>query len=142
MINHSTDYIRTIVYNTVMQNLLLIGIGGFFGSMSRFLLGSYMNSLINHFPLGTLVVNVTGSFVLGFISYAILYGSKINPDIRDMITVGFIGAYTTMSTFAFESFRLAELSDYMRFGLNIVLNVVLCLLAVYLSRQFAVAIFK
>ncbi|MGI8419240.1 MAG: fluoride efflux transporter CrcB [Candidatus Levyibacteriota bacterium] len=125
-----------------MNQILLIGIGGFFGSVSRFLISRYVGSLLPSFPLGTLFVNVTGSFILGFISYAVLYGRNIDPDVRNMITVGFIGAYTTMSTFAFESFRLAELSDYMHFGLNLVLNVSLCLFAIYLSKQLAIIIIK
>jgi CrcB protein len=125
-----------------MKEILYIGIGGFFGSISRFLLSRYVTSFMPSFPLGTLFVNVTGSFILGFISYAVLYGKNINPDSRNMVTVGFIGAYTTMSTFAFESFKFAELSDYMNFGLNLVLNVFLCLLAIYLSKQLAIFIIK
>ena len=125
-----------------MQQLILIGVGGFFGSLCRFLLSRYISGFLPTFPFGTLFVNVTGSFILGFISYAVLYGRNIDPDIKNMITVGFIGAYTTMSTFAFESFRLVELSDYMRFGLNIFLNVFVCILAIFLSRQLAILIVK
>ena len=125
-----------------MLQLFYIGFGGFLGAISRFLMSRFVSGFMPSFPLGTLFVNVTGSFVLGFISYAVMYGRNINPDLRSTITVGFIGAYTTMSTFAFESFRLAELSDYVRFGLNITLNIMLCLIAIYLSKQLALITFK
>ncbi|MEZ4824662.1 MAG: CrcB family protein, partial [Ignavibacteria bacterium] len=64
-------------------------------------------------------------------------GKNISPEFRDFSTIGFLGAFTTMSTFAYESLRLAELSEYMYFGLNIFSNIFLCLLAVYLGRELA-----
>ena len=89
-----------------------------------------------------LVVNVFGSFLLGVIVYSIFNGKDISPEFRDFMTIGFIGAFTTMSTFAYESFRLGELSEYLYFGLNIFLNVFLCLLAVYLGKELALFISK
>ncbi len=121
-----------------MTQILYIGIGGFFGSVSRFLVSRFIGGLWPSFPWGTLVVNVSGSFVLGLIGYLVFYGRSLSPDMRGLITIGFIGAYTTMSTFAFESFRIAELSDYLAFTFNILLNVGLCLLAVFLGRQLAI----
>jgi len=121
-----------------MIKILYIGLGGFLGSIARYVAAKYINSLVGNFPLGTLFVNVTGSFVLGFIIYSVATGKNISPEFRDFSTIGFIGAYTTMSTFAYESFRLAELSEVMFFILNIVLNVVLCLLAVYFGKELAV----
>ncbi len=125
-----------------MQQVIYIGIGGFFGSISRFIISRFIGNLFPSFPIGTLFVNVTGSFFLGFISYMVLYGRNINPDIRNMITVGFIGAYTTMSTFAFESVRLAEMNDVLLFGINLSANILLCLLAIGLSRNLAILITK
>lgn len=124
------------------MQIIYIGIGGFLGAVARFLLAKFINNYITTFPLGTLIVNVCGSFMLGIIIYSILNGKNISPEIRDFSTIGFIGAFTTMSTFAYESFRLGELSEYLYFGLNIFLNVFLCLLAVYLGKELALFLSK
>jgi fluoride exporter len=121
-----------------MMKILYIGLGGFLGSVARYLAAKFINNFVSSFPLGTLFVNVTGSFLLGFIVYSLLTGKNISPEFRDFSTIGFIGAYTTMSTFAYESFRLFELNEMMFFILNLVLNVVLCFLAVYFGRELAV----
>lgn len=124
------------------MQLIYIGIGGFLGAVSRFLVAKLINNYFTSFPLGTLIVNVSGSFMLGIIIYSIFNGKDISPEFRDFMTIGFIGAFTTMSTFAYESFRLGELSEYLYFGLNIFLNVFLCLLAVYLGKELALFISK
>ena len=124
------------------MQIIYIGIGGFIGAISRFLLAKFINNYFTSFPLGTLIVNVSGSFLLGFIIYSVLDGRNVSPEVRDFSTIGFLGAYTTMSTFAYESFRLGELSEYLYFGLNIFLNVFLCLLAVYLGRELALFLNK
>ena len=124
------------------MQIIYIGIGGFIGAISRFLLAKFINNYFTSFPLGTLIVNVSGSFLLGFIIYSVLDGRNVSPEMRDFSTIGFLGAYTTMSTFAYESFRLGELSEYLHFGLNIFLNVFLCLLAVYLGRELALFLNK
>ena len=125
-----------------MLKILYIGLGGFFGSVTRFVVARYFNNLLAGFPLGTLVVNVTGSFVLGFVIYSVSLGKNISPELRDFITIGFIGAYTTMSTFAYESFRLGELNEWVYFGVNLFFNVFLCLLAVYAGKELSLILFK
>ena len=123
--------------NFFMQ-IIYIGIGGFLGAISRYLLAKFINNNFTSFPLGTLVVNVAGSFLLGFLVYSFLNGKNISPEMRDFSVIGFLGAFTTMSTFAYESFRLAELSEYLYFGLNIFLNVFLCILAVYAGKELGI----
>ncbi len=125
-----------------MIHIIYIGIGGFFGAISRYLISRFLNNIIGALPLGTLVVNVAGSFVLGFIVYSVSYGKSIPVNLRDMITIGFIGALTTMSTLSYESFRLAELNELIISILNIILNIVLCLLAVYLGKELSLLINK
>jgi len=120
------------------MKILYVGLGGFLGSVTRYLIAKFVNNYFTNFPLGTLFVNVTGSFLLGFLVYSFITGKNISPEFRDFSTIGFIGAYTTMSTFAYESFRLIELSETLFFVFNIVLNVVLCLLAIYFGKELAV----
>lgn len=125
-----------------MIQILYIGLGGFLGAVMRFLISRFIGNYFSSFPLGTLVVNVTGSLLLGFIVYSVSFGKSISPEFRDFMTIGFIGAFTTMSTFAYESFRLAELSEFMYLFFNLFLNVFLCLLAVYVGREFAMILNK
>lgn len=125
-----------------MLNILYIGVGGFIGAVSRYLLSRYINNLLPSFPFGTLTVNVIGSFVLGFIIYSVSLGRNISPEMRDLITIGMLGGFTTMSAFAYESYRLMELNQMMMFALNIALNVILCVAAVYAGKELAVILAK
>jgi CrcB protein len=125
-----------------MQHIFLIGAGGFFGAISRYLISRYLGNFMASFPFGTLVVNVSGSFLLGFIMYSVAYGKSIPTDIRDLLTIGFIGAFTTMSTFSYETVRLAELNEFLFAFLNLFLNFALCIGAIYLSKELAILINK
>lgn len=125
-----------------MLQIIYIGVGGFIGAVSRFLVSRYMNNLLPSFPLGTLTVNIIGSFILGFIVYSVSLGKSISPDMRDFITIGILGGFTTMSSFAYESFRLMELNQLLMFSLNLALNLVLCIAAVYAGKELAVLIAK
>jgi len=125
-----------------MVHILYIGVGGFIGAVSRYLLSRYINNLLPSFPFGTLTVNIIGSFVLGFIIYSISAGKNISPEMRDFITIGMVGGFTTMSAFAYESFRLMELNQLMLFALNIALNVILCIAAIYAGKELAMLISK
>lgn len=120
-----------------MLNILYIGLGGFIGAVSRYLLSRYISNLLPSFPFGTLTVNVLGSFILGFIMYSITAGRNISPELREFITIGIIGGFTTMSAFAYESFRLAELNQFMLFALNIALNIILGIGAIYAGKILA-----
>ncbi len=124
------------------MTIIYIGIGGFIGTISRYLLSRWLNNFLPSFPLGTLTVNVIGSFILGFVMYSVTAGRNISPELRDFITIGILGGFTTMSSFAYESFRIAELNQVILFTLNIVLNVVLCIMAVYAGRELALIVTK
>ena len=125
-----------------MLHIIYIGLGGFIGAVSRYAVSKYFSSLLPAFPLGTLVVNILGSFILGFILYSVSFGKTLSSDTRDFIAVGILGGFTTMSTFAFESFRFAELNQFMMLSLNIILNLTLCLAAVYAGKEIALMISK
>uniref|UniRef100_A0A832G898 Fluoride-specific ion channel FluC n=1 Tax=Ignavibacterium album TaxID=591197 RepID=A0A832G898_9BACT len=85
------------------------------------------------FPLGTLSVNVIGSFLLGFIIFFLGEREIISAEMRLFLTVGICGGFTTFSTFSYETLALLQESEFLYASLNIVLNVVLSLIAIYLA---------
>lgn len=120
-----------------MLKLLFVGIGGFLGAISRFLVGQYLNVWFPHFPVATLVVNVLGSFFIGFVLYGLFTGAAIPENLKAFLVAGFLGSLTTMSTFSFDTFRLFELKEVLLAAINLCLTVILCLLAVYVGRLVA-----
>lgn len=85
------------------------------------------------FPLGTLSVNVIGSFLLGFIIFFLGEREIISAEMRLFLTVGICGGFTTFSTFSYETLSLLQESEFLYASVNIVLNVVLSLIAIYLA---------
>lgn len=111
--------------------LILVGAGGFFGAISRYLVDGWVSAASGGgFPWGTLVVNVTGSFVLGLLFAASVERGVLPAEIRAPVLVGFIGAYTTFSTFTLETWRLVEAGSYVLAVANIGGSLVLGLGAV------------
>lgn len=89
-----------------MLKYLLIGIGGGLGSILRFWLGSYIGSRMGtRFPYGTFVINITGSFLIGLVFALLTVRTQWSPNWRYLIPIGFIGGYTTFSSFEFETLR-------------------------------------
>jgi CrcB protein len=110
--------------------LWYIAAGSALGGVSRYLMGGLVQKLLDTtFPAGTLVVNVTGSFLLGlFLRYA-LETPTLTPEHRAFLTIGFCGGYTTFSTFSYETVALLEDGEWGRAGLYAVLSVLLALAA-------------
>ncbi len=118
--------------------LLAIGIGGACGSISRFLVAREMGRRLGDFlPYGTLAVNVLGSLALGWLATVFLDRPEINSALRLGIAVGFLGAFTTFSTFSLESVQLLLNGAVWRAMLNIAVNTVVCLGMCYLGMQLA-----
>jgi len=89
--------------------VLWVGLGGFLGANARYLLGGWVASRFGAaFPYGTYVINVTGSFILGFFLAFAQDRTWVAPGARLLFAVGFVGAYTTFSTFEYESMRLLQ----------------------------------
>jgi len=115
-----------------VSTLLWIGAGGFLGAIARFLISGFVQKLIPaSFPVGTLAVNLLGSFLIGFL--ALYFEEVIAPQYRAMVVTGFLGALTTFSTFSYETAMLIIEGAYFRALLNAFLNVSLCILATFLG---------
>jgi len=126
-----------------MVMYLWIGLGGALGSMARYWCSGFVAERIGEtFPWGTLLVNVVGSFIIGF--FATLTGPDgrmlAGSTARQFVMTGILGGYTTFSSFSLQTLNLARDGEWLRAGANIVLSVVLCLLAVWLGHLAAAAL--
>jgi fluoride exporter len=111
-----------------------IAIGSAIGGVSRYALSlAIQNRSDALFPTGTLIVNVTGSLVAAFLLRYALESPALTPQMRALLVTGFCGAYTTFSTFSYETVKLVQDGDYRRAALNTVLNVALALVAAFLG---------
>ena len=99
------------------MDYLLVGLGGFLGTNARYLVANWIGGRYGtSFPYGTLVINVSGSFVIGLFLILITERFLVHPHWRLFFAVGFLGGYTTFSTFSFESLALIQ-NGYWRLGL-------------------------
>ena len=117
-----------------MNQLLAIALGGSAGALARFWVANGIYAWLGRaFPYGTLFVNVSGSFLMGFLTALLMQRFTMTPEYRAALLVGFLGAYTTFSTFSIESFYLFEEGENLKGALNIFLSVVLCMAAVWIG---------
>lgn len=113
---------------------LVIGLGGFIGANARYIIGGWVQQKWgSFFPYGTFVINVTGSFVLGlFATLALRF--TWNEYLRLWVAIGFVGAYTTFSTFEYETLRLImEGRQYFAAAINVLGSVMVGFFATYLG---------
>lgn len=120
--------------------LWYIALGSALGGVARYLLGGLIQRTTEGtFPLGTLVINVTGSFLLGLLYRYAAESAAVTPEVRAMLTIGICGGYTTFSTFSYETVRLLEDGEYTRaltyVGLSVVLSVGGAILGIALGRE-------
>ena len=123
-----------------MASYFWIAIGSALGGIARYWFSGVVARLIGEtFPWGTLFINVIGSFIIGF--FATLTGPDgriLVPSVaRQFVMIGFCGGFTTFSSFSLQTLNLATDGEYLYAGLNIVLSVVLCLIAVWLGSILA-----
>ena len=117
-----------------MESLLFIALGGALGALGRFWTGLAASCLFgSRFPVGTLIVNVAGSFLIGLTASAIAAGRLAPSPWDDLVMQGFCGALTTFSTFSMDSFRLFREGRMGSAWANLVLSMILCLSAAALG---------
>ena len=127
-----------------MGNLLYIGVGGFVGAIARFWLSGRVQDLSGSigFPYGTLAINLVGCFLLGILSYLIDVRGMFTPEVRSLLIIGLLGAFTTFSTFSLETFNLLTAGETFRALLNISSSVIFGLAAVWAGRMLLLLIWR
>jgi CrcB protein len=117
-----------------MTKYLMVGIGGALGSILRFSVGGYVSNRLGvRFPYGTFLINCTGSFLIGLVVTLLAERTHWSPNWRYLIPIGFIGGYTTFSTFELETFRNFQDGEILVAGLNVALSVVIGFVSVWLG---------
>lgn len=120
------------------MNYLWIALGAVVGAIARyFLSGVIARHFSSAFPYGTLVINLTGSLVLGFFLVFSAERVLLDPRWRLLVAIGFCGSYTTFSSYAFESFALIEQGQWLMVGANVLASNALCLAAVLAGAALA-----
>ncbi|HUL02461.1 MAG TPA: fluoride efflux transporter CrcB [Gemmatimonadales bacterium] len=117
--------------------ILLITLGGIAGTLARYFLQGLVQPKGDVFPWGTLAVNISGSLLLGLIMRLATGAAIISPQMRVGLTIGFCGAFTTMSTFSYETIALTADGEYWRAGLYAGSTVIGCLAATAFGMALA-----
>ena len=122
----------------IINTILFIGLGGFIGANLRYLIGIYINKY-SHEMIGTLIVNITGSFLIALFYGYISQKYVVNDSLKYFFPIGLLGSYTTFSTFSYTTMILINEGNYMRAGMNIILSFSLCLFFAFIGslRSFA-----
>lgn len=118
-----------------MLNILFIALGGAIGALMRYGISGWVQQWTKSpFPWGTMVVNIIGCFIIG-ICGALLAGSHLRAEYRPFILIGVLGSFTTFSTFGYETFLLINEEQFTKAGLNILLNNLVGLAAVWIGYR-------
>jgi CrcB protein len=121
-----------------VKHLLLVGFGGFLGSVARFTLSRFFQNLaFSSFPFGTLSVNIAGCFLIGLIYGISDRGNLFGSDLRLFLTIGFCGGFTTFSSFSIESMVLLKQGNFLYFALYASFSFLLCLIATWAGSLLA-----
>src|SRR5512140_63025 len=125
-----------------MIHYVLVALGGGLGSVLRYMVAGWGQKLApGAFPLGTLVVNIIGCLLIGFLNAAFSGPIPIRQEYRTALIIGILGGFTTFSAFGWETFSLANDGEHFRAALNILLSVGLGLVAVWIGSRLAERLF-
>jgi CrcB protein len=132
VVNHLPNYV---------SNYIWIALGAVVGASARYFLNTLIaRNISSAFPYGTLLINITGSLILGFFLIFSTERALLDPRWRLLVAVGFCGSYTTFSSYAFESFALMEQGQWLLSGINIIGSNALCLAGVLAGAALARAL--
>ena len=130
-----------MLYSGMLFKLLIVGLGGFIGAVARYSLSGLIHRYwTTGFPVGTLIVNVLGCFVIGGFLYYVESRAALPPTLRLFAGIGILGAFTTFSTFGYETAQLIGERQMWYAALNVLGNMVLGLVAVWLGRTLLRAV--
>ncbi len=118
-----------------MLNILIVGVGGFFGSIGRYLLSGAVYQMFPnlHFPIGTTVVNILGCFLIGIATALVEVRNLLSPEIRVFLMIGMLGGFTTFSTFGYETIALLRDGAFFTGLANVLIQVIVGISAVWLG---------
>ncbi|QXP59739.1 fluoride efflux transporter CrcB [Olleya sp. HaHaR_3_96] len=123
-----------------MKQLVLVFVGGGFGSVLRYIIGKALNNTENGIPYGTFAANILGSLLIGIILGLALKNDTLNNNQTLLLATGFCGGFTTFSTFAYENHVFLKTGDFTSFALYTITSFILGFLAVFfgmwLAKQF------
>jgi len=126
----------------MLRTILIVGTGGFIGSVMRYLVQVWVEKgLTSTFPLGTLIANIAGSFIIGMVFALAEKGNLMSAEWRIFLTVGICGGFTTFSAFAYNNFTMLKEHAFGQFFINVGGNLFFGILAVYLGIILIRAIF-
>lgn len=115
-----------------------VALGGALGASGRFWLSAWLNELNRSaFPLGTFAVNSIGSFLFGLLFVVIMSSTALKDPMRLLVLVGFMGAFTTFSTFSFETVRLLQEQHFVMAATNVIANCLVCFIGVWIGSVIA-----
>jgi CrcB protein len=114
-----------------MKQVLLVFIGGGFGSVARYLLGKFLNNSDGGIPLGTFAANILGSLLIGIILGLAAKNDTLTQSQTLLLATGFCGGFTTFSTFAYENYSFLKSGDFMAFALYAIASFAVGILAVF-----------
>ena len=116
-----------------MKNILLVFVGGGFGSVLRYLLGNYLNNTQNGIPYGTFAANILGSLLIGIILGLAAKNETLSQSQTLLLATGFCGGFTTFSSFVYENHVFLKSGDFTSFALYTIVSFVVGFLAVFLG---------
>lgn len=117
-----------------MREILYIAVAGGLGALGRYYMTGLAHRVLGDgFPYGTLIVNLLGSFLVGFVMQAGLSTDLVPRSVRVILTLGFLGAFTTFSAFSYETLGYLEDGAWLMAGVNVLVNVVPGIIAVFLG---------
>ena len=120
------------------KGYLIVGSGGFLGAVARYVIGTWIGKRLGTgFPWGTLIINVSGSFAVAMVMSLFMERYMINPQWRLFLAVGFLGAYTTFSTFEYETGQLLKGGEFLYAAMNVILSVIVGFIALKSGEAIA-----